>query len=196
MGFHGRGAVDDGWLDRGDAGALGFVVAGREDRDAGVVHAKAGRGVGRSFPGRVAGRRAAQDGVDARRGCRGSRALATAGHPWPWSVGCRWACATLSANMLSRSSVTEDEVLVIDETGFLKQGKASCGVARQYRALPGRSRTARSVSSRHMYLGVATRSSTGHSIFRKHGPMIRPAWRQRMCRTVRPLRRSRRSLWR
>src|ERR1700750_2824505 len=31
----------------------------------------------------------------------------------------------------------EDAVLVIDETGFLKQGKASCGVARQYTGSAG-----------------------------------------------------------
>ena len=30
------------------------------------------------------------------------------------------------------------EVLVIDETGFLKQGKASCGVARQYTGSAGK----------------------------------------------------------
>jgi SRSO17 transposase len=29
-------------------------------------------------------------------------------------------------------------VLVIDETGFLKQGKASCGVARQYTGSAGK----------------------------------------------------------
>jgi SRSO17 transposase len=29
-------------------------------------------------------------------------------------------------------------VLVVDETGFLKQGKASCGVARQYTGSAGR----------------------------------------------------------
>src|SRR5664280_673213 len=31
-----------------------------------------------------------------------------------------------------------DAVLVIDETGFLKQGKASCGVARQYTGSAGK----------------------------------------------------------
>lgn len=31
-----------------------------------------------------------------------------------------------------------DAVLVIDETGFLKQGKSSCGVARQYTGSAGK----------------------------------------------------------
>src|ERR1700680_3664590 len=31
----------------------------------------------------------------------------------------------------------ENAVLVVDETGFLKQGKASCGVARQYTGSAG-----------------------------------------------------------
>ncbi len=32
----------------------------------------------------------------------------------------------------------DDAVLVIDETGFLKQGRASCGVARQYTGSAGK----------------------------------------------------------
>jgi SRSO17 transposase len=32
----------------------------------------------------------------------------------------------------------QDAVLVVDETGFLKQGKASCGVARQYTGSAGK----------------------------------------------------------
>jgi SRSO17 transposase len=36
------------------------------------------------------------------------------------------------------SLADEDAVLVIDETGFLKQGKASCGVARQYTGSAGK----------------------------------------------------------
>ena len=33
---------------------------------------------------------------------------------------------------------TDDAVLIIDETGFLKQGKTSCGVARQYTGSAGK----------------------------------------------------------
>ena len=33
---------------------------------------------------------------------------------------------------------TEDGILVVDETGFLKQGKKSCGVKRQYSGTAGR----------------------------------------------------------
>src|SRR5436309_8929966 len=47
----------------------------------------------------------------------------------------RWDADTLRD--IARAYVVEtlaepDAVLVVDETGFLKQGKASCGVARQY----------------------------------------------------------------
>ena len=40
-----------------------------------------------------------------------------------------------------------DGVLVVDETGFLKKGTHSAGVARQYSGTAGRLRTARLVSS-------------------------------------------------
>lgn len=41
----------------------------------------------------------------------------------------RWSCQHLG---------TEDDVLVIDETGFLKKGLASCGVGRQYTGSAGK----------------------------------------------------------
>src|SRR6201997_761658 len=44
-------------------------------------------------------------------------------------VVCEYALETLSDG---------DAVLVIDETGFLKQGKATCGVARQYTGSAGK----------------------------------------------------------
>ena len=47
-------------------------------------------------------------------------------------------CATLCASMRSRHLAADDAVLVVDETGFLKQGKASCGVARQYTGSAGK----------------------------------------------------------
>jgi SRSO17 transposase len=69
-----------------------------------------------------------------------------AGDPGPWRqqelLGRdRWNADALRD--LVREYVVEhlrddDAVLVIDETGFLKQGKASCGVARQYTGSAGK----------------------------------------------------------
>lgn len=69
-----------------------------------------------------------------------------AGDPGPWRQQAilgrgRWQADTLRD--LVRAYVVEhlaeaDAVLVVDETGFLKQGKASCGVARQYTGSAGK----------------------------------------------------------
>ncbi len=67
-----------------------------------------------------------------------------------------------------------DAVLVLDETGFLKQG-TSCGVHRQYTARPARSRTVRSACSRLTPRGTVTRSSIG-LVPAGPGPRIRPDW--------------------
>ena len=69
-----------------------------------------------------------------------------AGDPGPWRQQAilgrgRWDAEALRDTV--RDYVVEhladdDAVLVIDETGFLKQGKASCGVARQYTGSAGK----------------------------------------------------------
>lgn len=69
-----------------------------------------------------------------------------AGDPGPWRQQAllgrdRWDADELRD--LARDYVVEhladaDAVLVIDESGFLKQGKASCGVARQYTGSAGK----------------------------------------------------------
>ena len=69
-----------------------------------------------------------------------------AGDPGPWRQQAllgrgRWDADSLRD--IVRGYVVEtlaaaDAVLVIDETGFLKQGKASCGVARQYTGSAGK----------------------------------------------------------
>ncbi len=69
-----------------------------------------------------------------------------AGDPGPWRQQAILGRGRWDANAL-RDIVREytletlsdpDAVLVIDETGFLKQGKASCGVARQYTGSAGK----------------------------------------------------------
>jgi SRSO17 transposase len=69
-----------------------------------------------------------------------------AGDPGPWRQQAilgrgRWeadALRDLVRDYAIESLADRDAVLVVDETGFLKQGKASCGVARQYTGSAGK----------------------------------------------------------
>ena len=72
--------------------------------------------------------------------------MAPAGDPGPWRQQAilgrgRWdaeALRDIARDYMLETLADEDAVLVIDETGFLKQGKASCGVARQYTGSAGK----------------------------------------------------------
>ena len=69
-----------------------------------------------------------------------------AGDPGPWRqqaiLGRRdWdadALRDIVRDYVIEHLADDDAVLVVDETGFLKQGKASCGVARQYTGSAGK----------------------------------------------------------
>ena len=69
-----------------------------------------------------------------------------AGDPGPWRQQAilgrgKWdaeALRDIVRDYVVENLATNDAVLVIDETGFLKQGKASCGVARQYTGSAGK----------------------------------------------------------
>jgi len=69
-----------------------------------------------------------------------------AGDPGPWRQQAilgrgRWdadALRDIVRDYVAEHFATRDAVLVIDETGFLKQGKASCGVGRQYTGSAGK----------------------------------------------------------
>jgi SRSO17 transposase len=69
-----------------------------------------------------------------------------AGDPGPWRQQAilgrgRWdadALRDIVRDYVVENLAAEDAVLVIDETGFLKQGKASCGVGRQYTGSAGK----------------------------------------------------------
>ena len=69
-----------------------------------------------------------------------------AGDPGPWRQQAilgrgQWdadALHDIVRDYALETLADEEAVLVIDETGFLKQGKASCGVARQYTGSAGK----------------------------------------------------------
>ena len=123
---------DDWWcVGRRYADAVGFVVARSQATHAPAIYAGAGRDLGGAVFRWTVGQRTAQDGLDAR--------AETAGDKGPWRQQAilgrgRWDADALRDVVREYALETlsdGDAVLVIDETGFLKQGKASCGVARQ-----------------------------------------------------------------
>src|SRR3954451_18994248 len=69
-----------------------------------------------------------------------------AGDPGPWRQQAVLGRAQWDADALRdvvhdyvvETLAAPDAVLVVDETGFLKQGKASCGVGRQYTGSAGK----------------------------------------------------------
>ena len=127
-----------------------------------------------------------------------------AGDPGPWRQQAilgrgRWdadALRDIVRDYVVETLGAEDAVLVIDETGFLKQGKASCGVARQYTGSAGKitncqigvfaayvSQRGHAFIDRALYLpklGRATaRDWMRHMFQRRRGSRPSPRWRCR-----------------
>jgi SRSO17 transposase len=88
-----------------------------------------------------------------------------AGDPGPWRQQAilgrgRWDADALRDIVRAYAVETlaePDAVLVVDETGFLKQGKASCGVARQYTGSAGK------ITNCQIGVFVAYVSGKGHA---------------------------------
>src|SRR5688572_15627413 len=116
-----------------------------------------------------------------------------AGDPGPWRQQALLGRAAWDADAMRNvvrdyavETLSEpDAVLVVDETGFLKQGRASCGVGRQYTG-SARSPTARSGCLRPTSRARATPSSTAPSTCPRPGPTIRSAGRPRTSRRPQP----------
>jgi SRSO17 transposase len=88
-----------------------------------------------------------------------------AGDPGPWRQQALLGRAQWDADALRdvvrdyvvETLATPDAVLVVDETGFLKQGKASCGVGRQYTGSAGK------ITNCQIGVFAAYVSSKGHA---------------------------------
>ena len=110
-----------------------------------------------------------------------------AGEPGPWRqqdiLGRgRWesdALRDIVRDYALETLADPDAVLVIDETGFLKQGKASCGVGRQYTGSAGKIINCQMGSLRPMRHGTCAPSSTAPSTCRRPGPTTQPAGQRR-----------------
>ena len=129
--------MDDRDIDRGDAGALGVFAAGCEGTNAATLHAeRVAISAGQFLDGLLG---------EERRKTGWMRAEA-AGDPGPWRQQAilgrgQWdaeALRDIVRDYALETLADPDAVLVIDETGFLKQGKTSCGVGRQYTGSVGK----------------------------------------------------------
>ena len=112
-----------------------------------------------------------------------------AGDPGPWRqqaiLGRRdWdadALCDIVRDYVIEHLADDDAVLVIDETGFLKQGKASCGVARQYTGSAGK------ITNCQIGVFASYVSRHGHAFIdralsvRRNGPTIRIGWKPSTC---------------
>lgn len=63
--------------------------------------------------------------------------VASAGHSGPRALG-RGRLRDIVRDYVVEYLAPDDWVLAIDETGFLKQGKSSCGIALQYTGSAGK----------------------------------------------------------
>ena len=118
-------------------GAVGGIVAGGEGADAPLfTQDRVAASAGLFLDGLLG---------EERRKTGWMRAEA-AGDPGPWRQQAilgrgRWdadALRDIVRDYALEHLAADDAVLVVDETGFLKQGKASCGVARQYTGSAGK----------------------------------------------------------
>jgi SRSO17 transposase len=113
-----------------------------------------------------------------------------AGDPGPWRQQAilgrgRWEADGLRDVVRGYALETlgdADAVLVVDETGFLKQGRSSCGVGRQYTGSAGK------ITNCQIGVFLAYVSRHGHALIDralylpKAGPMMGYGARRRMCR--------------
>ena len=112
------------------------------------------------------------------------------GDPGPWRQQAvlgrgRWdadALRDIVRNYALETLADPDAVLVVDETGFLKQGKASCGVGRQYTGSGGK------ITNCQIGVFSAYVSRHGHAfidralyICPRPGRTTRRGWRRLMC---------------
>ena len=114
-----------------------------------------------------------------------------AGDPGPWRQQAilgrgRWdadALRDIVRDYVVEHLADDDAVLVVDETGFLKQGKASCGVARQYTGSGGQDHQLPDRRVRRLCLAARPCLHRPGSVSAEEpGPTIRRGWRRRMCR--------------